>query len=137
MKKKILIVSIIVLIIIISLLCVLIISKKRQEINTLENKISEKEVYQNNVKGLELLIEGMSSETKNEINDIKEFEQKLKEYAYENNLVNYGESEFELIKEGKKGNILTLILEAKDMHKTKIIVDINLDENTYEFYNYK
>ncbi len=137
MKKKLLIVLIIVLVIIISLLCVLISSKKRQKINTLENKISEEEVYQNNVKGIELSIEGMSLETKEKIKDIKEFEQKLKEYAYENNFVNYGESTFKLIEERQKENILTLKLQANDMYKTNIIVDIKLNENTYEFYSYK
>lgn len=134
MKKILLIMSIIVLIIITILVVILIKAKEGQ--NTIgENNLEE--IHRNNVNGLDLVIEGMPTEIIEKINDKQKFEQELKEYAYENNIVDYGKIYFKFIEQKQSGNILTLKMQAKDLYRTKIIVDINVDENTYEFYDYK
>lgn len=135
-NKKVLIllmVIVIILVIIISL-CIII---KKINIDESESSGSEIEVYDKNIEGLQLSIEGMSENTISKINDMKEFEKQLKAYAYENELVNYNESNFKLIGESQKGRILTLKLQVKDISAITVIVDINLDANTYQFYNYK
>ncbi len=136
MKKILLILSIIMFIIIIVFMFI-IKSKGKQYDITRESKLEEEEIYQNNVNGIDLVIEGIPVETREKIKDTKEFINKLKEYSYRNNLVDYGKSSFIFIEERDKGNILTLKIQAKDTYKTKVIVDINLDKNTYQFYNYK
>lgn len=135
MKKILLIMSIIVLIIIIILAVILIKNKEGQK--TIEENKLEEEIYENNVNGLDLVIEGMPIEIIEKINDKQKFEQELKEYAYKNNVVNYGKVYFKFIEQKQSGNMLALKMQAKDLYKTKIIVDIDLEENTYHFYDYK
>lgn len=135
MKKKLLIMSIIVLIVI-TILAVILIKTKEGQNNTIgEDRLEE--IHKNNVNGLDLVIEGMPTEIIEKINDKQKFEQELKEYAYENNIVDYGKIYFKFIEQKQSGNILTLKMQAEDLYRTKIIVDIKLNENTYEFYSYK
>lgn len=136
MKKKPLIILMLFIILIIVVLAITISSMNKKE----ENEDQTMHSYnadageQQNLSEFNLSISNIDK-IENKINDINDFLLKLKEYAYENGII---EGDNLSLKEMEENNgILKLKFEMNDESKTKIIATVNTVENTYSFSNYK
>lgn len=142
-KKNLLILIIILfIIIIISLYIVIKNIKKSEENSSVSNSTisveDNEELFKKNSDAMGIKVEGVTEEINKELKDVnEEFWKELKEYAISNGLVNYGEVDLKLLDKKQEKNKISLKFQVKDYLGTKLIAEINLDENTYEFYNYK
>lgn len=85
--------------------------------------------------GFNLNIYKIDDKVTQKISNIDEILLKLKEYLYLKGIVNGDTLKFIQAKEDN--NQINLKFEFNDDVRTKIIVDVNLNDNTYNFYDYK
>lgn len=85
--------------------------------------------------GFNLNIYKIDDKVTKKISNIDEILLKLKEYLYLKGIVNGDTLKFIQAKEDN--NQINLKFEFNDDVRTKIIVDVNLNDNTYNFYDYK
>lgn len=133
-KKKVLIVTVIV----ISIVAFLIIKLFENESNKnlVQNVVGSSE-YKKMKNGYEFHIEGMSEDAIRKVEIIEDFENKLKDYCFERDFIDYGGAYIRLVDEKQAGDIYYLKFQVEDYTKINIVAEINLKDKTYEFYAYK
>ena len=136
MKKKPLIILILIIILIIVVLAITISSMNKKE----ENEDQAMHSYnadageQQNLSDFNLSISNIEK-IENKISDTEELMLMIKEYAYQNGIIEGDNLSLKEMEEN--GEKIKLKFEMNDESKTKIIVTVKTVENTYSFSNYK
>ena len=136
MKKKPLIILILIIILIIVVLAITISSMNKKEENE-DQAMHSYNAYageQQNLSDFNLSISNIEK-IENKISDTEELMLMIKEYAYQNGVIEGDNLSLKEMEEN--GEKIKLKFEMNDESKTKIIVTVNTVENTYSFSNYK